>query len=58
MKVTEIYKYQVSKLIFKSLNQLTPEQFHKWFKLNYDRHGHHTRSNFDVDKDLNIKISK
>ena len=55
MKVTEIYKYQVSKLIFKSLNQLTPEQFHQWFKLNYDRHGHRTRSNFDVDKHLNIK---
>ena len=55
MKVNEIYKYQVSKFIFKCLNQLTPVQFHNWFVLNCNRHEHHTRSNFDVDKATSIK---
>ena len=54
MKVTEIFKYQVSKFIFKCLNQLTPVQFHNWFTLNCNRHGHKTRSNFDVDNSTTI----
>ena len=55
MKIEDIYKYQVSKFIFKSLNQLTPVQFTKWFKLNYERHDHRTRSNFNIENNIIIK---
>ena len=40
MKVGDIYKYQVSKFVFKSLDQTSPIQFHNWFILNYEKYGH------------------
>ena len=32
IKVSEIYKYQVSKLIFKCINGIAPVNFQNWFK--------------------------
>ena len=49
LKVEDIYKYQVAKFVYKCLNRITPEQYHNWFKLNHQLHGHHTRSNFNAN---------
>ena len=49
MKVEDIYKYQVSKFVFKCLNQTTPEQVQNWYKLNHEIHGYSTRANFNVN---------
>ena len=54
MKVEYIYKYQVSKFVFKCLNRTTPEQFHNWYKLNHEIHGYSTRSNFNVNDGIII----
>ena len=43
MKVGDIYKYQVSKFVFKSLDKTSPIQFHNWFILNYEKYEHKTR---------------
>ena len=43
MRVRDIYKYQVSKFVFKCLTRVTPEQFHNWYKLNHEIHHHSTR---------------
>ena len=40
MKVEDIYNYQVAKFVFKCLNRNIPEQFHIWYKLNHQIHGH------------------
>ena len=40
--------------MFKCLNQITPENFHKWFKLNHERHSHRTRSNFNTTDSIAI----
>ena len=40
LKVEDIYKYQVAKFVFKCLNQITPVQFHDWYKLNHQIHGY------------------
>ena len=55
MKVEDIYKYQVSKFVFKSLNQTSPLQFHNWFKLNHEKYMHRTRSNFNTTDGTIIK---
>ena len=49
LKVEDIYKYQMSKFVFKCLNQITPVQFHDWYKLNHQIHGYCTRVNFNVN---------
>ena len=36
LKVSDIYKYQVSKLIFKYINKMAPINFHNWFKINHE----------------------
>ena len=46
MKVMDIYRYQVSKFVFKSINSLAPRNFHGWFQLTHGRYGYRTRSNF------------
>ena len=45
LKVEDIFKFQVSKFVFKCLYGNTPLQFHNWFTLNYEKYGHRTRSN-------------
>ena len=55
MKVEDIYKCQVSKFVFKSLNQTSPLQFHNWFKLNHEKYIHRTRSNFNTTDGTIIK---
>ena len=44
MKVMDIYRYQVSKFVFKSINSLAPRNFHGWFQLTHERYGYRTRS--------------
>ena len=56
LKVEDIYKYQVAKFVYKCLNRTTPGQFHNWFKLNHQLHGHHTRSNFNANDGIFINI--
>ena len=55
MKVMDIYKYQVSKFVFKSINSLAPRNFHGWFQLTHERYGYRTRSNFSNDDGPIIK---
>ena len=55
MKVGDIYKYQVSKFVFRSLGQRSPIQLHNWFILNYEKYGHRTRSNFNTTDGTIIK---
>ena len=49
LKVDDMHKYQVAKFIFKSINKLTPENFHHWFLMNSEVYDHKTRSNFKID---------
>ena len=56
MKVEDIYKYQVSKFVFKCLNRTTPEQFHNWYKLNHKIYGYSKRSNFNVNDGIIINL--
>ena len=55
LKVSDVYKYQVSKLIFKCINKIAPVNFHNWFKINHERHGYSTRSDINVNDDIKIK---
>ena len=48
LKITDIYKYQVSKFIFKCINKLAPLNFQNWFNINHTRHGHRTRLNMNI----------
>ena len=54
MKIEGIHTYEVSKCV-KCLNRTAPQQFHEWFKFNYERHGHRTRSNFNINDGATIK---
>ena len=54
LKVSDIYKYQVSKHIFKCINKMAPVNCHNWFKINHERHGNSTRSNIN---NAGIKIN-
>ena len=45
----DIYKVQVSKYIFKCINKIAPINFHNWFKVNHERYGYNTRSNFNIN---------
>ena len=49
LKVSDIYKHQVSQLIFKSINKMAAVNFHNWFKINHERHGYSTRSNININ---------
>ena len=49
LKVEDIYKFQVSKFIFKCLHRLTPINFHHWFNFNHNVHAHKTRINYKND---------
>ena len=55
MKVMDIYKYQVSKFVFKCINFLAPINFHGWFQLNHEKYGYKTRSNFSIKDGSIIK---
>ena len=48
LKVGDIYKYQLSRFIFKCLNKLSPTQFHNWFVFAKSMHQYHTRSNYNI----------
>ena len=45
----DIFKFQVSKLVFECINMMLPVNFHGWFELNHERHGYNTRSNFNIN---------
>ena len=55
LKVTYIYKYQISKFIFKCINRQAPISFQNWFTLNYEKHRYNTRLNIDINTNENIK---
>ena len=42
LKVMDIYKFQVSKFIFKCINKIAPVNFQNWFKINHERNGYNT----------------
>ena len=42
-----MYKYQVSKLIFKCINGIAAVNFQNWFKINHERHRYNRRSNIN-----------
>ena len=44
----------MAKFVFKCLNQITPVQFHDWYKLNHQIHGYCTRFNFNVNDGIII----
>ena len=46
LKIEEIFKYYISKFIFKCQLQLTPINFHSWFTASSVIHNYRTRSNF------------
>ena len=48
-KIEEIFKYYISKFIFKCLLQLTPINFHSWFTASSVIHNYRTRSNFNIE---------
>ena len=48
LKIIDVYKYQVSKFVFKCINKIAPINFQNWFSINHERHGHHTRLNFNI----------
>ena len=54
LKVDDIYKHQVSKVVFKCINRITSEQFHDWYKINHGIREHSTRSNFNVNDGIII----
>ena len=54
LKINDIYKYQVSKFIFKCLNKTAPINFHSWFKINHERQEYGTRTNINITKDKKI----
>ena len=54
LKVSDIYKYQVSKLIFKYINKMAPVNFYNWFKINHERHGYSTRSNININAGIKL----
>ena len=52
LKIDDIYKYQVSKFIYKCIHQLTPVNFHNWFNFISSIHGYCTRSKFNANDNL------
>ena len=48
LKINDVYKYQVSKFVFKCINKIAPINFQNWFSINHERHSHHTRLNFII----------
>ena len=50
-----IYHLQVAKFVFKSINYITPLNFHDWFKLNHELHALKTRANFNIAENTTIK---
>ena len=55
LKVVDIYHLQVAKFVFKSMNLITPLNFHDWFKLNHELHAHKTRANFNIADNTSTK---
>ena len=55
LKVMDIYKFQVSKFIFKCINKIASVNFQNWFKINHDRYGYNTRSNININDGKLIK---
>ena len=54
LKVSDIYKYQVSKLIFKCINGIAPVNFQNWLKINQERHCYNTRLNININAGIKI----
>ena len=55
LKLEDIFKFQVSKFVFKCLYGNIPLQFPNWFTLNYEKYGHRTRSNYNTNNGIFIK---
>ena len=51
----DIYHLQVATFVFKSMNLITPLNFHDWFKLNHELHAHKTRANFNIAHNTTTK---
>ena len=55
LKIEEIFKYYISKFIFKCLLQLTPINFHSWFTASSVIHNYRKRSNFNIEFNSDAK---
>ena len=51
LKISDIYKVQLSKFIHECENGHAPEQFNTWFAHNNEIHDHYTRSNVQIIND-------
>ena len=50
LKVHDIFKLNIAKFVYNSLNKVNPTNFHSWFKLTSLMRNHNTRSKFiDID---------
>ena len=50
LKIHDLFKLNLAKFVYNSLNKLNPTNFHSWFKLTSQIHNHNTRSKFiDID---------
>ena len=57
LKISDIYKFQLSKFIHECVNGHAPEQFNTWFALVNKIHDHHTRSNVQILNDNVLKTT-
>ena len=48
LKISEIYKLQISKFIYDCLHNYAPQQFTLWYHRGSDLHDHETRTNNDL----------
>ena len=59
MKIDEIFKYQTCKFIFKSLNEMAPVNFSRWFNYSKNVHTYKTKLNYNInDKTSNNYLIK
>ena len=53
MKIEDIFKYQISKFIFKCLRGITTGNFQNWFVINQGRYNYNTRSTISISEGVN-----
>ena len=56
LKVHDVFKLQVSKLIFDCLSHNTPQNFWDWFTLNYTMHNYNTVSNTNINMNKKFEV--
>ena len=52
-KLNETFIFQISRFILNCLNSNIISNFQNWFKLNNDIHNYYTRSNYQIEQNIN-----